>query len=59
MALPKYRLSKSRTRRRRSINMKLAAPHLIECSSCGNKILTHRICPKCGYYRGKQIIELE
>jgi large subunit ribosomal protein L32 len=36
--------------------MKLTAPTLIECSTCGNKIVPHRVCPKCGFYRGKQII---
>lgn len=59
MAVPKYKTSKARTRRRRSINMKLNAPNLIECSTCGNKVLPHRVCPKCGFYRGKQILELE
>lgn len=59
MAVPKYKTSKSRSRRRRSINMKLAAPNLIECSTCGNKVLPHRVCPKCGYYKGRQVLELE
>lgn len=57
MALPKYKPSKSRTRRRRAMNMKLAVPSLVECSTCGNKIPPHRVCPKCGFYRGKQILE--
>jgi large subunit ribosomal protein L32 len=59
MAVPKYKTSKARTRRRRSINMKLIAPTLVECGSCGNKILLHRVCPKCGFYRGKQVITPE
>ncbi|MDR2900893.1 MAG: 50S ribosomal protein L32 [Treponema sp.] len=56
MAVPRVNTSKARTRRRQSINMKLVAPSLVECSTCGNKILLHRVCPKCGFYRGKQII---
>ncbi len=59
MAVPKYKTSKARTRRRKSINSKLAAPNLIECSTCGNKVLPHRVCPKCGFYKDEQIIELE
>ncbi len=39
--------------------MKLKTPGLIECTTCGNKILPHRVCPKCGHYRGKQILELQ
>ncbi len=57
MAVPKFKVSKARTRRRRSINMRMTAPNLIGCSSCGNKILRHRVCPKCGFYKGQQVIE--
>ena len=39
--------------------MKLIVPGLVECGTCGNKVLPHRVCPKCGYYRGNQVIELE
>jgi len=56
MAVPRGKTSKARTRRRQTINMKLDAPTLVECGSCGNKILLHRACPKCGFYRGKQVI---
>jgi len=56
MAVPKFRTSKARTRRRQTINMKLSAPAMIECGSCGNRVLLHRVCPKCGFYRGKQVI---
>ncbi|MDR0663301.1 MAG: 50S ribosomal protein L32 [Spirochaetaceae bacterium] len=57
MAVPRAKTSKARTRRRQRINMRLDAPFTVECSSCGNKVLLHRVCPKCGFYRGKQIIE--
>lgn len=56
MAVPRYKTSKARTSRRQSINMKLCEPNLIACSTCGNKVLMHRVCPKCGFYRGKQVI---
>ena len=56
MAVPRAKTSKARTSRRQSINMKLTNPTLIECNSCGNFVLLHRICPKCGFYRGKQVI---
>ncbi|MDR2097957.1 MAG: 50S ribosomal protein L32 [Spirochaetaceae bacterium] len=57
MAVPRAKTSKARTSRRQTINMRLEAPLTVECGSCGNKILRHRVCPKCGFYRGKQIIE--
>jgi len=59
MATPKKRASKARSRRRRAINMALRAPQLVECNNCGNRILPHRVCPKCGFYRGKQVLMLE
>jgi large subunit ribosomal protein L32 len=57
MAVPKYKTSKARSRRRRTINMRLAAPALATCENCGNTTTRHHVCPKCGFYRGRQIIE--
>lgn len=59
MAVPKRKPSKSKSRTRKSINMRIVAPTLRECSTCGNKVLPHRVCPKCGFYRGKQYLKLE
>jgi large subunit ribosomal protein L32 len=56
MAVPKFKTSSARTKRRRSVNMKLVAPTLVECKNCGNKVQLHRVCPKCGFYRGKQVL---
>jgi large subunit ribosomal protein L32 len=58
MAVPRYKTSKARTRRRHTINMKLTGPSLVECPNCGNKTLLHRVC-KCGFYRGKQVFSAE
>lgn len=59
MAVPKYKTSKARSRRRRAVNMHLEVPNLVECSNCGNKTLLHRVCSKCGFYRGKEIFKPE
>lgn len=59
MAVPKHKTSKARSRRRRAENMRLRAPNLVECNNCGNRTLLHRVCPKCGFYRGKQILKPE
>ncbi|MCL2599660.1 MAG: 50S ribosomal protein L32 [Treponema sp.] len=56
MAVPRGKTSKARTSRRQSINMKLTAPNMIQCGTCGNKVLLHRVCSKCGFYRGRQVI---
>ena len=57
MAVPKNKTSKARARGRKAVNMKLSIPILVECRTCGNKVLPHRVCPKCGQYKGKQVIE--
>ena len=59
MAVPKKKTSKARSRRRESINMRLSVPTLTECATCGNKVVPHRVCPKCGFYKGKQYLGLE
>ena len=56
MAVPRAKTSKARTRGRQTVNMKLSSPAMVECSGCGNKVLLHRACPKCGFYRGRQVI---
>ncbi|MFO7848539.1 MAG: 50S ribosomal protein L32 [Spirochaetia bacterium] len=59
MAVPKNKASKARTRRRNSVNMRYSAPQLVECGSCGNLVTPHRVCPKCGSYRGRQVLDIE
>lgn len=54
MAEPKYKLSRARTRRRRS-HLALKAPNVIACNNCGQPTLPHTICRSCYTYRGRQI----
>lgn len=58
MAVPKRRTSKSKRDKRRSHDG-LSAPALSTCSSCGAPKLPHRICPSCGTYRGRKVVETE
>ena len=32
-------------------------PTLATCPNCGATVMYHHVCPECGYYRGRQIIE--
>ncbi|NCB01059.1 MAG: 50S ribosomal protein L32 [Spirochaetia bacterium] len=59
MAVPKRKTSKARAANRKSVNMRLTIPTLSVCGTCGNIVVPHRVCPKCGFYRGKQVIETE
>ncbi len=55
MAVPKRRHSTSRRGKRRS-HMQLKQPALGVCEHCNHPKLSHRACPNCGYYRGRQVI---
>jgi len=59
MGEPKKKSSKSRSRRVRAANMKLDLPGLTICSNCGTKKLPHRVCLKCGFYKGRVVIDVE
>lgn len=56
MAVPKRKLSKSRKRLRRGHHSAKGIPTQA-CSKCGAPRLSHRVCPTCGYYRGKKVMK--
>jgi large subunit ribosomal protein L32 len=29
------------------------------CKNCGAKKLAYKVCPACGYYKGKQVITIK
>ena len=57
MPVPKQRHNKSRRDRRR-VNQKLNPKNTQKCSKCGAFIMPHRVCPKCGYYKGREVINV-
>lgn len=58
MAEPKKRLTSTRSGARQSHDF-LKPKNTIKCSHCKENIVPHRICPNCGYYRGKKIVEMK
>lgn len=30
-----------------------------KCPNCGKTKLSHRVCPHCGYYKGKQVVTIK
>lgn len=56
MPNPKRKHSKSRTGKRRAHDH-LKPPSISNCPNCGEPRLSHRVCPKCGTYRGRVVIE--
>ena len=56
MAVPKQKQSKARRDKRRAQH-KIPAPSYNECPQCRSPRLPHRVCPVCGHYGGRQVIE--
>lgn len=56
MAVPKRRQSKTRSRKRRTGNA-LTPMQLAHCPQCGTAVPTHVVCPNCGYYQGRTMVE--
>ncbi len=57
-AVPFHRVSKTRKRMRRSHNA-LEMPGMTKCTNCGEVIKPHRVCKKCGSYKGKTVVEIK
>lgn len=55
--VPKKKMSKTRTRSRRSHN-KLKATNYSVCKRCGNTKLPHAACDSCGYLNPKITLKL-
>ncbi len=54
----RMRHTRAHTKNRRSHHA-LKAVNLSTCSHCGGKHRPHPMCLTCGYYNGKQVIDLE
>jgi len=57
MPNPKRRHSHSRQGKRRAHDF-LVPTQLVDCPRCHEKRLAHTVCTKCGYYKGRRVIEV-
>ncbi len=58
MAVP-FRRTGVTAKRLRRTHFVLKATNTQSCSHCGAQIQPHRVCPNCGFYRGKKVIEVK
>ncbi|MCK4299342.1 MAG: 50S ribosomal protein L32 [Planctomycetes bacterium] len=58
MALPKRKHSRARRNSRRAHQAR-RSPARSRCPRCAQVMLPHRVCENCGYYAGRQVVEVE
>ena len=56
MPVARQRHTKARRDRAR-VHLKLKTKKLINCPQCKNEVEPHKTCPKCGYYKGREVVD--
>ena len=59
MAVPKRKTSKARRDKRRASAYRLNKATITECPQCHERKLPHRVCRSCGYYKGREVVDVE
>ncbi|NNN19217.1 MAG: 50S ribosomal protein L32 [Acidimicrobiaceae bacterium] len=58
MAVPKRKTSKAKTRSKRASAWSLKLPARSVCPQCNSSKQPHVVCPACGWYHGRQAIQV-
>ena len=58
MAVP-FRRTGVTTKRLRRQHLGIKAANTIACSNCGEAVRPHHVCPNCGYYKGKKVLDVK
>ena len=58
MAVPKKKTSKAKSRSRRASHGRSKSRQGLRCPQCQHAKLPHVVCPNCGWYKGRQAIEV-
>ncbi|HLR45976.1 MAG TPA: 50S ribosomal protein L32 [Deinococcales bacterium] len=56
--VPKKRTSRARRDSRRAHDY-LTPPTLVSCSNCSEMTVPHTVCPSCGYYAGRRVLDID
>jgi large subunit ribosomal protein L32 len=56
--LPKRKYAKARQGDRRR-HLRITPPTLVDCPQCHNPRPAHQVCPTCGTYQGRQVLDLD
>jgi large subunit ribosomal protein L32 len=55
--VPKKKASRAKQGHRRS-HLKLPLPQLVACEHCHQPKLPHHVCPTCGRYHGRIVVDV-
>ncbi len=58
MPVPKRKTTRTKRDTRRATHS-ISAPAISSCPQCHQAKMPHRVCPECGYYDGKEVIDTE
>lgn len=58
MPVPKKRVSRTRRDKRRT-HKKVTPVNVVSCPHCEEPMMPHRICPSCGFYKERSVVEIE
>lgn len=56
--LPKRKISRRRRRNRRG-HHSITPRHLVRCDNCDEYKPSHQVCPHCGTYNGREVINVD
>jgi large subunit ribosomal protein L32 len=59
VAVPKRKKSRARTRHRKAQWLRTPRPAEASCARCKSALRPHTVCGTCGYYAGRQVLEVE
>ena len=59
MAVPKRKMSRSRTRHRKAQWLKTKKPTTTTCPRCKSTMRPHTVCSECGTYKGKTVLDVD
>jgi large subunit ribosomal protein L32 len=57
-ALPRKKITKAK-RARRLVAYRLRSPALSLCPQCHTPKRPHRVCPSCGFYKGREVMAVK
>jgi large subunit ribosomal protein L32 len=58
MPVPKRKTPRAKTRHRKS-HWKSVVPTYSACPQCRQAKAPHQVCRNCGYYAGRQVVDVE